>query len=217
MKIVLVSVPGGGKTTIMQMVKKEIPEVKIVNYGDVMLQIAKERYGITDRDEMRKKIPVDEYKKLQLDAARVIGNMQGDIIIDTHVSIKMQGGYYPGIPEDIAKALSPDVIVVTEYNPEDIIERRKKDMLIKQATETKEGIVSVPRAGREIESYDEVEMHQTMNRLFAVAAANSAQSLLIILNLRFKQTRDFEHAEIASRKIVELFKKNKELSKKSSS
>jgi Archaeal adenylate kinase len=207
MKIVLVSVPGGGKTTIMQMVKKELPEVKIVNYGDVMLKIAKERYGINDRDEMRKKIPVEEYKRLQLDAAKEIGNMKGDLIIDTHVSIKMQGGYYPGLPEEIAKAISPDVIIVTEYNPEDIIERRKKDMNLKQATQVQEGIMSVPRTGREIESNEEIEMHQTMNRLFAVAAANSAQSLLVILNLRFKQTREFEHAEIASKKIIEMFRK----------
>ncbi|MFP3190053.1 MAG: adenylate kinase [Thermoproteota archaeon] len=207
MKIVLVSVPGGGKTTIMQMVKKELPEVKIVNYGDVMLKIAKERYGINDRDEMRKKIPVEEYKRLQLDAAKEIGNMKGDLIIDTHVSIKMQGGYYPGLPEEIAKAISPDVIIVTEYNPEDIIERRKKDMNLKQATQVQEGIMSVPRTGREIESNEEIEMHQTMNRLFAVAAANSAQSLLVILNLRFKQTREFEHAEISSKKIIEMFMK----------
>jgi len=128
----------------------------------------------------------------------------------------MQGGYYPGLPEDIAKAISPDVIVITEYNPEDIIERRKKDISLKQATQLKEGIVSVPRAGREIETPEEIEMHQTMNRLFAVAAANSAQSLLIILNLRFKQTKDYEHAELASKKIIELFKRNKELSVKSS-
>jgi Archaeal adenylate kinase len=33
MKIVLVAVPGSGKTTIMNFVKQKLPDVKIINYA----------------------------------------------------------------------------------------------------------------------------------------------------------------------------------------
>lgn len=211
MKIILVSVPGGGKTTIMQIVKKKLPEIKIINYGDEMLKIAKEKYGITNRDEMRKKIPLKEYRKLQTEAAKNIAKIKEDIIIDTHLSIKMQGGYYPGLPEEAIKEIKPDVIVLTEFNPEDIIERRKKDMSLTQAIQ-KEGIVSIPRTGREIENLEEIEMHQTINRLFAASVANISQSLIVIINLRFKQKKEFEHAEIAANKIADLFLNYKKIS-----
>ncbi len=201
MKVVLVAVPGGGKTTIINEIKRRMPEIKVVNYGDVMLEIAKEKFGVKDRDEMRKKIPLDEYRKLQLDAAKKISELEGDVVIDTHLSIKMQGGYYPGLPFDAAKAMMPDVIVVLEYNPLDVIERRKKD------------IQSV-RAGREIESEEEIETHQQINRLFAASVANLTQCLLVILNLRFKQKKDFEHTEIAAEKIIELFNRQRQLKTK---
>ncbi|MDT7891455.1 MAG: adenylate kinase [Thermoproteota archaeon] len=198
MKAVIVAVPGAGKTTILNYIRKKMPELKVVNYGDVMLELARERYGIKDRDEMRKKIPLDEYRTLQLDAAKKIADIEGDVLIDTHVSIKMQGGYYPGLPLEAAKALNPDAIILLEYNPSDIIERRKKDM---------QGI----RMGREIESEEEIELHQTINRIFAASVANAVQCLLIIMNLRFKQSREFEHTEIAVERIAEFFMKQKNL------
>ena len=49
MKIVLVAVPGAGKSTTLNMVKEKMPDVAVVNYGDVMLDIAKRMYGITHR------------------------------------------------------------------------------------------------------------------------------------------------------------------------
>lgn len=196
MKVVLVAVPGGGKTTIINYVKKRMPELNVVNYGDVMLELAKERYRIADRDEMRKRIPLEDYRRLQLDAALIIAKLEGDVLIDTHVSIKMQGGYYPGLPLEAARNMMPDAIVLLEYLPEDIIERRKKDL-------------KTVRAGREIESEEEIEMHQQINRIFAASVANSVQCLLIILNLRFKQSREFEHTEIAGERIIELYLKHR--------
>lgn len=194
MKIVLVAVPGGGKTTIMKYVTQKMPDVKIVNFGDVMFEIARKKFGIQHRDEMRKKIPVDEYRKIQEEAAEYIGSMPGDVIIDTHASIKMHGGYYPGLPHRVATKLKPDVILVIEYNPKVIIERRKKD----------------PERFRDEESEEEIEMHQQANRYFAFAAANSAESIVHVIDLRNKtESRPFEHAELVADYIIRLFQSSR--------
>lgn len=69
MKIVLVALAGSGKTTIMNYVRQKLPDVKIVNYGDIMLEIAKKKFGIEHRDEMRKKYRlknIERFKKRRL-------------------------------------------------------------------------------------------------------------------------------------------------------
>ncbi len=189
MKIVLVALPGSGKTTIMNFVRQRLPDVQIVNYGDVMLEIAKRKFGIQHRDEMRKKIPVDEYRKIQEEAAEYIASLSGDVIIDTHASIKIMGGYYPGLPDRVISRLKPDVILLIEYDPKVIIERRRKD----------------PDRFRDMEAEEEIEMQQMANRYFAFAAANAGESTVHILSFRGKpESRPFEHAEMAAEYIVNL-------------
>ncbi|AFA38328.1 Archaeal adenylate kinase [Pyrobaculum oguniense TE7] len=192
MKVVLVAVPGSGKTTIMNYVRQKLPDVKIVNYGDVMLEISKKKFGIQHRDEMRKKIPIEEYRKIQEEAAEYIASLPGDVLIDTHASIKIGGGYYPGLPDRVVSKLKPDVILLVEYDPKDILERRKKD----------------PDRFRDEESPEDIEMHQQANRYYAFAAANASESTVHVLSFRGKaESRPYEHAEIAAEYIVSLFLK----------
>ncbi|KUO92605.1 MAG: adenylate kinase [Thermocladium sp. ECH_B] len=197
MKIVLVAVPGAGKSTTLNMVKEKMPDVAVVNYGDVMLDIAKRMYGITHRDEMRRKIPVDEYRKVQEMAAEEIAKMSGDVLIDTHASIQVQGGYYPGLPDRIMAKLRPDAIVLLEFSPKDISQRRSKDESLR---------------AREAEGENEIEMHQLANRYYAFAAANAGECSVYILDYRNKpQTRPFEHAEASANFIINLINTNRKL------
>ncbi|MEM3997709.1 MAG: adenylate kinase [Pyrobaculum sp.] len=189
MRVVLVAVPGGGKTTIMKFLKEKVPDLTIINYGDVMFELAKKKYGVGHRDEMRKKIPIEEYRKLQEEAAEYIASLPGDVIVDTHASIKMGGGYYPGLPSRVVTKLRPDAIVVIEYDPKVIIERRKKD----------------PDRFRDNETEEDIEAHQWANRLYAFAAANTSESVVHVLDFRKKaETRPFEHAELAADYIAKL-------------
>ncbi|WP_188595660.1 adenylate kinase [Thermocladium modestius] len=197
MKIVLVAVPGAGKSTTLGLVKQRMPDVFIVNYGDVMLDIAKRMYGITHRDEMRRRIPVDEYRKVQELAAEEISKMQGDVIIDTHASIRVQGGFYPGLPDRIIAKLRPDAIILLEFNPRDIIERRSKDESLRV---------------REAEGEAEIEMHQLANRYYAFAAANAGECSVYVLDYRNKpQSKPFEHAEASADFIINLLNANRKL------
>ncbi|KUO79631.1 MAG: adenylate kinase [Vulcanisaeta sp. OSP_8] len=199
MKIVLVAVPGSGKSTTLKYVKEMLPDVTIVNYGDYMLEVARRNYGITNRDDMRKKLPVEEYRKVQELAAEEIARLSGDVIIDTHASIRVQGGFYPGLPDRIITKLRPDAIVLMEFDPKDILERRSKDLGLRD---------------READTPEEIELHQLANRYYAFAAANAGECSVYILDFRKKpQTRPFEHAEMAAKFIVDLIMRNRSATK----
>lgn len=196
MRIVVVSVPGSGKTTILRMVRERLPDVQVVNFGDVMFDIASRNYGVKHRDEMRVKLPFEVYRKVQEEAAEYIASLPGDVIVDTHASIKMHGGYYPGLPDRVVSKLRPHVILVIEYDPKDVIERRRGD----------------PTRFREEEGEEDIEMHQQANKIFAFAAANASESAVVVLSFRGRpQRRPFEHAEIAANFIAEMIARDREM------
>lgn len=206
MKVVVVAVPGAGKSTTLQLLKQMKPDIKIINFGDFMFEIAREKYNVKDRDEMRKKLSLEEYRQLQLEAAKRIAEVKGDVVIDTHLAIKTPRGYYPGLPTEVAKLLSPDVIVVIEMDSSIVLERRLKDLRLKEPVVTKVGTIRYPRAKRDAESEEEIELHQLMNRYFSVAVANETRATVKIINLRnIVQRKPFEHAEIAARELLRLF------------
>lgn len=125
MKLIVTGVPGAGKTSVVKgLVEKGW---KLVNFGSVMLEIAGKKYGIADRDEMRKKIKIQDYKKIQAEAAGRIAGIGGDILVDTHAGIAKNGWHYPGLPMDQITLIKPDGILVIEASLEDIRKRREKD------------------------------------------------------------------------------------------
>ncbi len=147
MRAVIVGAPGAGKTSVARGLGRF--GWKLVTFGTVMFEIAKER-GVKHRDEMRTLIRGEDYKRLQEEAADKIASMEGNVLVDTHCSILKPEGYYPGLPIGVLKKLGPDAIVVVEASREDIEKRREKD----RGERTREG--------------DPVE-HQKINRYFAVA------------------------------------------------
>lgn len=194
MKVVLTAVPGAGKSTIIRKIGELRGDILTVNFGDMMFEVAKTRFGIVDRDQMRSRLSAEEYGLVQTSAAKKIAEMKGEIVVDTHCSILTSRGYYPGLPEEVLKQLEPQVIILLEYDPEEIAARRGKD---RESSE---------RTGREVETGEAIELQQQMNRSFAAAYATLAQSSVKIISLREKERYAFEHAEIASKNIVELFK-----------
>ena len=51
----------------------------------------------------------------------------GLTIIDTHMSIKTPGGYFPGLSSNNLSTLKPDLLVLVEAKPDEISSRRLKD------------------------------------------------------------------------------------------
>ena len=129
-KIILVGIPGVGKTTLLttmvEILKNHKKNVVVINYGSLMFDVAKQN-GLQDRDELRK-LSVSEQQRLQKIAAEQISEHDEEVvIIDTHAFINSPEGYYPGLPEHVLKIIKPDNFVSESAKPEEIYNRRMKD------------------------------------------------------------------------------------------
>jgi len=191
MKIIVVSVPGGGKSTVLEFVKRKLPRAKIVIAGDIYFKIARKKYGIKDRDELRKKLTIEQQKEIQLMVAKIISKMKAKLLfINTHVVIKTPYGYFPALSENTMKVMKPNLIVLLEFNPKDILKRRLADKKRK----------------RDIESLEGIEEHQTINRNSAFDVASDTECPVKIINLRFRERRPFDQARRGAEEIIKLLR-----------
>jgi adenylate kinase len=129
-KVVMVGIPGVGKTTLLtkmaEIIKNHKKSVSVLSFGTLMFEVAKEN-GLKDRDGLRK-LPVFEQQKLQKLAAEKIALHDEDVvIIDTHAFISSSEGYYPGLPEHVLKIIQPTNFVSVSAKPEEIYNRRMSD------------------------------------------------------------------------------------------
>ncbi len=163
MILIVTGIPGTGKTTVMNKALEKYP-LKFVTFGTVMFEIAKKRSLVSDRDELRK-LPFSTQREIQELAAVKIKNMT-NVAVDTHCTIKTKAGYLPGLPDSVLKKLSPDIIILVEATPEEIIQRRSRDA-----------------RARDVEDKDEIMEHQLFNRIAAMNyAVMSGATVKIIQN-----------------------------------
>ena len=130
-RAIVVGIPGVGKSTIVNktvdLLKKQGLTAKFVIFGSVMFDEALKLGLAKHRDDMRK-LSVDDQTKLQVLAASSIKNTSAEVVIvDTHLFIHTQEGYWPGIPESVLKALSPTHLICLEASPKEIMNRRARD------------------------------------------------------------------------------------------
>ena len=128
--VIIVGVPGVGKSTIVtnatETLQNKGTSVKTVVFGSIMFEEAK-KLGINDRDELRK-LTIDVQEKLQNRAAEHISSLNDSIVfVDTHLFIKTQSGYYPGLPMNLILKMNPQKLILITANPDEILNRRKKD------------------------------------------------------------------------------------------
>jgi adenylate kinase len=128
--VIIVGVPGVGKSTIVtnatETLRNKGTSVKTVVFGSIMFEEAK-KLGINDRDELRK-LKIDVQHGLQNRAAEHISSLNDSIVfVDTHLFIKTQSGYYPGLPMNLILKLNPQKLILITANPDEILNRRKKD------------------------------------------------------------------------------------------
>lgn len=160
--IILVGIPGCGKTTILAEAKKAVPSLQVVNYGDKMLEVA----GLQKRDLIRK-LPVDEQKKMGLTVAkRIVEEASATTVVDTHALIKTGYGYCPGLPKEILEILAPDACILIECAPAIMIQRRTLDN----------------KRVRDLDSEEELLMHQELSRHYLCACSLMTGALFCRIN-----------------------------------
>ena len=170
MIVIVVGVPGVGKTSVINEAKKYLKyEFKGVNTGDIMFELAKEKYNINNRDEIRKKLTFEQQKEIQKEAIKRIKEMEkeGDIILDTHLVIESYEGYITGMFREYAEILKPDGIVVIISDPDKIFVRRLKDIQIR---------------GRDIENLKRIEIQQNLTIYFTTIFMFEYNTIVEVIN-----------------------------------
>ena len=129
-RAVIVGIPGVGKTTLITRAAEILNRKRkttVVIFGTVMFEEAKKKIGLKNRDELRR-MAVEDQRRLQDLAAQRITEMNDDIvIIDTHLFINTDEGYYPGLPMRLLSIMKPTNMVMVAADPSEIAARRKSD------------------------------------------------------------------------------------------
>ncbi|AOV95261.1 hypothetical protein AQV86_05075 [Nanohaloarchaea archaeon SG9] len=179
---IVVGLSGVGKSTVLEKAtEKSGEEYEVINYGDRMVETAKDRGLVEHRDEM-KDLDVETYKDIQKKAAESIveDSEDGNVIVDTHATIKSPFGYIPGLPKWTIENLMPDKLVMLTADSEAIFKR------------SQEG-----GRDREHESVEDIEEYQEVAREMAATG-----SVLTGAYLQIIENREGK-ADEAAEKLVE--------------
>jgi adenylate kinase len=157
-RVIITGVPGVGKTTVVNgalaRLKEEGVTYESLNFGSFMFDVAQRDGMVKDRDEMRK-LDREQQKRFQQMAAHAMAQVPGNVLIDTHASVKTPEGYLPGLPEWVLRELVPDTIILVETDEDQILMRRLSD---ETRTRDREGSRAIAE-------------HQQFNRAIAAAYA----------------------------------------------
>ena len=167
LRVVVVGVPGVGKTTVVEAAASAWKGSRLVTFGTVMLEEGLRLKWINHRDELRK-MPVEKQTRLQRVAALKIARMKGSVLfIDTHLFIRTPEGFWPGLPLHVVTALKPTHLVLIEADSEVIVSRRTRD----------------PTRYRDVVSEKELEAELLLARtLLTTASSISGAPMMILRN-----------------------------------
>ena len=158
--IILVGIPGSGKSSILKETVRQIPSVHVANYGDKMLEIASSE-GLT-RDMLRKMAIKDQQKIGVKAAKKIMREKQAITIVDTHALIRTDIGFCPGLPREVLEILEPKALAWIECPPSVIVQRRSKDA----------------SRSRDEESEEELALHQELTRAYLTSCSMATGAIL---------------------------------------
>jgi adenylate kinase len=169
-RVVVVGIPGVGKTTVIsrtaEILNQRGTQTAVVVFGTIMFEEAR-KLGINNRDAMRRE-SIEVQRHMQDLAARRIADLKDNIVIvDTHLFINTNEGYYPGLPLHLLEVIKPTNIVMVAAHPEEIVNRRRID-------ETRD---------RDIESVEDIQYQLDISKVMvATCSVLTGCPFIIIMN-----------------------------------
>jgi adenylate kinase len=132
-KLILVTgTAGAGKSTILSKLGENI---KVINLGTEMMDIAKDKFNITDRDKIRTLSDKTTIEIRNAIMQKIIDSKE-DAIIDTHASVKQGRRYRPGFSIDELQKIRISAIIYIDATSEEVLERSLNDHSRKRAYDT---------------------------------------------------------------------------------
>ncbi|MDD3985728.1 MAG: AAA family ATPase [Methanobacterium sp.] len=135
----IVGVSGVGKTSLCTCAAKVLG-YRYVNYGNLMLDVARSLDLALNRDELFN-LDIKVQESIWKTAAYKIKDMQlssNKILVDLHGVDQSNIGYIISLPIGI---ISPDIIIIVESSYENIIYRRRSDKIRNRRLESLEYIM----------------------------------------------------------------------------
>lgn len=175
----LTGISGVGKSTVIHNCDAEFVHI---NFGDIVLEIAKEEGLAENRDDL-KTISAEKTKQIQEKVVERLKQMDGKVLLDTHLTIESPYGFFPGIPYWMAKELQFKSIILIEAPIEEIQKRRNKDTGIRK---------------REENTLEEIRTQRDMDRSAAVTL-----SVMAGPNVKIIENVDLEKASNELKELLE--------------
>lgn len=129
-RVIIVGIPGVGKSTVITNVRDRLSQrgvdTKIAEFGKIMFDQAR-LMSIHNRDQLRR-LSIEQQRTLQELAANSINSLGNDVVlVDTHLFISTDDGFYPGMPLKLLNIINPTHLVLITAAAEEIYNRRESD------------------------------------------------------------------------------------------
>jgi len=177
----VVGVPGVGKTSLCRKLSKKI-DYPHINYGDLMLDIARE-WDLAETEDELFSLPIETQYQIWRETALQI-KKQRKALIDLHGLDQSPTGYILSLPIEIIK---PSLIILIESPPELILLRRKLDAkkrirdTIKTLTEHMEMLrismmISSTMIGCTLSIIQNIKFNETLNEIKRILTLHKTSS-----------------------------------------
>jgi adenylate kinase len=145
-KIVIVAgLSGAGKTTLLE--KPATSKGYRTAALWLLMKDEAAKRGIKAGHDTLKRLDNTRMSVLRSAAFKRVSKMNGNVIVDTHLSIEQANGFLPGLPRNAMKELKKVVgIIYINASSQEITKRRRKDKMMREREDQSASSLDMQRA-----------------------------------------------------------------------
>ncbi len=144
--VIVAGLSGAGKSTLLKRLGASAKRYKIVALGLLMKDEAAKR-GIGAGQDTLKLLDNKRVSLLRGIAFKKVSKMNGNVVVDTHLSVEGANGFAPGLPSAVIHGLKGLAgMVYIDADSHEILKRRQKDKTIRNREQQSAASLDVQRA-----------------------------------------------------------------------